>query len=217
MKRTRTLLILLLSLLPLFLTLLVFPLFPQEIPLGNSWENKYFQLLLPGVLLLLGLGGLLSCRLLIKHGRASLIPRISGLLLYLLSAGLIIHIAITFGTYWHISLSTFSAMQSQSFDLMQVVCLGVSVLAMVMGNRLPKRPFHDALGIRTRWTLRDREIWRKTHSLAGPILVFSGILGLVFCVFFTGWLLGGLCLLLLLIPFITAFIYSSSLWKKKFR
>ncbi len=216
MKRSRRLLLILLSVLPMFLTLLLFPLFPQIIPMGGGWENKYVQLALPAALLVLGLGGLLLFRVLQTKGKTDAAALIDRLLLYFLLVGLVLYVVLTLSTYWNITVSAFTDMQDQPFDLMQVVFLGVSVLAMVAGNRLPKRAPGDALGIRTRWTVQDREIWRKTHSLAGPLYVFAGILGLVLCAFLKGWLLAGLCLILLLVPAVAAVFYSRSLWRKKF-
>ena len=217
MKRSRRLALIVLSVLPMLLTLLLFPLFPQEVPMGGGWENKYVQLVLPAALMVLGLGGLLVHNRLQKVHRDGAAAMLDRLLLYFLAVGLVLYIVLTLSSYWNITLSAFTNMQEQSFDLMQVVFLIINVAAMVAGNRLPSRPFGDALAIRTRCALQDREIWRKTHSLCGPLYVFAGILGLVLCAFLEGWLLAGLCLVLLLIPMVVGILYSHRLWDVKFR
>lgn len=185
--------------------------------MGGGWANKYVQLALPALLLVLGLLGLLLVHVFQTRGKQFWAAFVNRLLPYFLWVGLVLHVVLTLSTYWDITVSAIANMQDQPFDLALVIVLGVSVAAMVIGNRLPKRPQGDAFGIRTRWTLQDGKIWRKTHSLAGPLFVFAGILGLVLCLFFRGWLLVALCLLLLLIPMVTAFFYSWSLWRKKFQ
>ena len=35
------------------------------------------------------------------------------------------------------------------------------------------------IGIRTPWTLSSKEVWYKTHRLAGKLYVVSGILGII--------------------------------------
>jgi uncharacterized membrane protein len=56
--------------------------------------------------------------------------------------------------------------------LMQV---GLGVLFILIGNLLTKlRPNHF-FGVRTPWTLKSREVWMRTHRLAGHIMVAGGL------------------------------------------
>ena len=56
-------------------------------------------------------------------------------------------------------------------NLFLIVQIGVSLLFLVIGNLMTKlRPNHF-IGIRVPWTLRSREVWMKTHRLAGRLLV----------------------------------------------
>jgi uncharacterized membrane protein len=49
----------------------------------------------------------------------------------------------------------------------------------VMGNYLTQVRPNYTFGIRTPWTLANEEIWRKTHRLAGPLMMFGGIISLI--------------------------------------
>ena len=46
----------------------------------------------------------------------------------------------------------------------------------LIGNVLPRLRPNSAMGIRTRWTLRDETVWMKTHRAGGYILVVLGLI-----------------------------------------
>ena len=48
-----------------------------------------------------------------------------------------------------------------------------------MGNYLPKLRRNTTTGIRLPWTLRDDEIWDRTHRFAAPVWVVCGLLLIV--------------------------------------
>lgn len=52
-------------------------------------------------------------------------------------------------------------------------------LAIGIGLLLPRFPPNPLVGIRTRSTLSDEEVWEKTHKRAGTIFVFAGCATLV--------------------------------------
>jgi immunity protein, SdpI family len=53
-------------------------------------------------------------------------------------------------------------------------CL-VGIVLVVAGNALPRLRPNSAMGIRTRWTLADETVWRKTHLAAGYVLIVFGL------------------------------------------
>ncbi len=69
-------------------------------------------------------------------------------------------------------------------NLFLVVQAGAALLFLVIGNLFTKlRPNHF-IGIRVPWTMRSREVWMKTHRLAGRLMVAAaaGLLVLAFVV-----------------------------------
>lgn len=57
------------------------------------------------------------------------------------------------------------------------------VLFLVLGNFLPKTRFNYVVGVRTPWTLSDERVWDRTHRLAGPVMILTGLAMLI-----GGWL-----------------------------
>jgi uncharacterized membrane protein len=57
-----------------------------------------------------------------------------------------------------------------------VIAIGSALLFIVLGNGLTKLRPNNYIGIRTKWTLESKEVWIKTHRLAGKLLVGGGIL-----------------------------------------
>ncbi|KXG43120.1 SdpI family protein [Tepidibacillus decaturensis] len=55
----------------------------------------------------------------------------------------------------------------------------VSVLFIIIGNYSGKIKDNYFIGIRTPWTLCSKEVWYKTHRLAGKLFVITGILGII--------------------------------------
>ena len=205
------------SVLPLLFSLLLFPLFPSVIPARSGWYNKYIQLLLPVLLLLIGAISLLVHSFLVRKNLLYWADLLEHACTYFVCTGFVIFVFFTLSVYQDITLSTFVNMQESSFDLLKVIFLVISVLLMVIGNKLPTQQPGDTLGFVNKWTTQDREIWRKTHTLVGPLFVFSGIFCLAFCAFLSGWPLLVLCLVFLCIPIASGWIYSYRLWLQKTR
>jgi uncharacterized membrane protein len=51
----------------------------------------------------------------------------------------------------------------------------VGIILVIAGNLLPRLRPNSAMGIRTRWTLRDETVWMKTHRLGGYFLFAFGL------------------------------------------
>ncbi|HEV7306543.1 SdpI family protein [Ensifer sp.] len=64
------------------------------------------------------------------------------------------------------------------FDLSmsRVIAFGMGLLAIVVGNVLPKSQPNSLAGMRLPWTLKDAKNWRATHRLTGGLMVATGAL-----------------------------------------
>jgi len=60
-------------------------------------------------------------------------------------------------------------------DMARAIFMLVGVLLIVLGNVLGKVRPNFSMGIRTRWTLADVEIWDKTHRFGGWVFVAGGV------------------------------------------
>lgn len=61
----------------------------------------------------------------------------------------------------------------------QLCLLGLSAALVVLGNVLGRVPRNRWMGIRTLWTLRSEQVWRRTHRAAAPAFVMTGLLNAV--------------------------------------
>jgi uncharacterized membrane protein len=89
----------------------------------------------------------------------------------------------------------------------------VGLILVIVGNILPRLRPNSALGIRTRWTLRDQSVWMKTHR-AGGYLVFIFGLTLIVWTFIDfmsiWWVLGpGIMLTAAGLPLLSYFLSKS--------
>jgi uncharacterized membrane protein len=86
----------------------------------------------------------------------------------------------------------------------------MGIILVLVGNVLPRLRPNSALGIRTRWTLRDQSVWMKTHRAGGYFLFVFG-LALIVCTVIDfmsiWWLLGpGLVLTVAGLPLLSYFL-----------
>lgn len=61
------------------------------------------------------------------------------------------------------------------------ICLGI-VLAIV-GNFMPKCRINSVVGLRTKWSMANEDVWFKCQRFGGVLYVFCGILMIVFSAF----------------------------------
>ncbi|MFA7543171.1 MAG: SdpI family protein [Candidatus Cloacimonadaceae bacterium] len=92
---------------------------------------------------------------------------------------------------------------------MLFVILGL--LFIVVGNMLPKVPRNFFIGIRTPWTLMDKENWHKTHRLGAYLYIIGGLIFFVNSVLTERYqslqnALGIFVLVLLLYPLLHSFL-----------
>ncbi|MDR3084698.1 MAG: SdpI family protein [Christensenellaceae bacterium] len=106
-----------------------------------------------------------------------------------------------------------------SFRFEALICAGVGLLFLVIGNYMGQVRQNWFFGIRTPWTMASEAVWRKTHRAGGYAFVGCGALCLVGVALglFTG--LFWLEILLVVAPVLLAAIwltaYSYLLFKKE--
>ncbi len=100
----------------------------------------------------------------------------------------------------------FAAM-GRPVPLNTIVVVGIGALVTLLGARLATLTKNRAVGIRTRWTLRDDEVWRRTHALGGKLFVAAGLVLMAGGLFGAGiWLLFPTLLVMALVPAAYSFV-----------
>lgn len=76
----------------------------------------------------------------------------------------------------------------------------IAFLIIILGNYLPKARVSHTIGIRTPWTLKSSEIWRKTHRITGYLWLIGGLVILCTLPFDSGLFFSIILFIIALIP-----------------
>jgi uncharacterized membrane protein len=60
-------------------------------------------------------------------------------------------------------------------DMPSVAATAVGLLLIVIGNSLGKFGQNRVVGVRTPWTLADKEVWARTNRIGGWLVVLAGV------------------------------------------
>jgi uncharacterized membrane protein len=71
------------------------------------------------------------------------------------------------------------------FDI-RLVFGSIGLLWCIMGNYMYTIKPNNFAGYRTRWTLNNEDIWKKTHLVAGKVWFAGGLLIAIICLFIPG-------------------------------
>ena len=97
------------------------------------------------------------------------------------------------GTLWNLG---------YRFDMTRIIAPAIGALFFGIGYLMDKIKFNWFVGIRTPWTLSNKEIWEKTHRIGGKVFKACGFLAIL------GILFEGIyALILILSPILVATIY----------
>lgn len=85
----------------------------------------------------------------------------------------------------------------------------LGIMLIVMGNYVGQFRFNFLVGIRTPWTLTNEQVWRRTHRMAGPLWMITGVVSLI-CAYLPGdiavWLFGLALAVAVLLPMIYSYL-----------
>ena len=70
---------------------------------------------------------------------------------------------------------TIYSVKKPSLNVNGITTFMIGILFALLGNYLPKCKHNYSFGIKTPWTLASERVWNKTHRMAGPIWVASGL------------------------------------------
>jgi len=99
-----------------------------------------------------------------------------------------------------------------SFNMTQAIAPAMGLLFYVIGMMIKNIKQNYTIGIRTPWTLDNKENWKRTHETGGKLFEISGLIA------FLGFFFPLYAIWLILIPIITTaaivFIYSYWIYQK---
>ena len=107
---------------------------------------------------------------------------------------------------WLSDLAVFGKLPDSSNLVSILVCGGIGVLFIILGNFMPQIKQNYTFGCRTPWALNDEHNWQRTQRMGGYTFVVMGIVLLVLA--FLGGLLGDIATLIVLL----AAVLGGSAW-----
>ncbi len=199
----------LLTLSPLLIGLILWRKLPEQIPthfnyLGQAdqYSSKVFAVFVPSLFLFL-----LHLLCLFVTGKDPDNKNISDKIM-----DLVIWICPFISFY--LSLLMYGNTGGSGFPVVKASTVFLGVMFIFIGNYLPKCRYNHTVGIRLPWTLKDIEVWNKTHRLGGYTTLFAGVAAL-FSVFLDERIVPVLFLTEILFVTVIPAVYSYFLYRKK--
>ena len=204
--------------LPLAVVLAALPFLPDQI-LGvtgfdnqvTRWGSKYEALLLPILTIVLGLFLLAMARYAAKHEESGknnenvcLITGIVSLALFNLMTAYFLY------TDFH----KVENLSEAAFDVNQLIFGFFGLCMLIIGNVMPKLRMNSMIGLRTSWSMKNEQTWKKSQRFGGISSIISGILMILASLMTRGLRCFMLCMGILVICLIVDVIYTRQIAKK---
>lgn len=163
-------------LLPMIVSLLIYKTLPNELPIHfnfkgdiDGYSSKFFVcILMPCILCILNLVLIfITIQDPKKNGHHNSFKNI----IYFVIPSLSIIVS---------SISILSGLK-KTIDVKTIMILFISILFLIIGNYMPKLRHNYTIGIRTPWTLNNKDNWHSTHRFSGKLWFIFGILNILTC------------------------------------
>lgn len=107
-------------------------------------------------------------------------------------------------------------LEFKGIGLAEIILGLTGLLFIVLGNKMPKVKRNSLVGLRTKWSMANDYVWKKSQRSAGIIFIFMGIIFVIFPLIFK---LENIFIYFLIIPLlcVIAMILSSYIIYKKYR
>ena len=178
--------------LPLVATLVLLPLFPEQIPahygadgLVTRWGSKWELIILPAATLLMAGFFPLVAKLVRaaepggkNNEKVLLISGCATLLLFNVMTGYFLYTA-----YYQLeNLSEFPV------DINRIVFVALGIVLIIVGNVMPKARMNSLCGLRTPWSMKNEVTWKKSQRFGGISFVVAGAVMVVVSLLTHGWI-----------------------------
>lgn len=114
---------------------------------------------------------------------------------------------------WISGITVYTHAMGKDLDIIFIVPAFLGFIFIIIGNYLPKCQINRTIGIKLPWTLKDEEVWNKTHRLSGILWVIGGIL-MVLTVFLPKVIMPVMFTVILVIMVAVPTVYSYVIYKR---
>ena len=214
-----------LTAIPLLVTGLVLPAFPERVPMhydihGNidRWGSKYEQLIFPILIVMFSVFWHFFCNHFhkkaeklgdSKEGREA---ASNGKVIYFTAVGTTLMFTVMNCVFL---ISAYNEAKTAatvaSIDINSIVGVLMGLLLIATGSFMPKTRINPVVGFRTKKTMSSEENWAKANRFAGKVFVISGLLIVALSLMFGGITAMSCFLGVLFADVVICLIYSAKL------
>ncbi|MDE6595703.1 MAG: SdpI family protein [Oscillospiraceae bacterium] len=166
------------SVIPLIIVLIALQFLPEKIPAHydlymniDRWGSKYESLLFPAFTILMAAFMYGMSRFSAKHENGESNQKV------LLISGIAENLFFTVMTIWFL-LTTFKAVENLKIGSkisINIIFISAGIVMTVIGNFMPKCKLNSAVGLRTKWSMANEDVWFKCQRFGGVLFVVCGI------------------------------------------
>lgn len=161
----------------------------------NGWSSKAFTVFgLPGLMAALHLFCLGCTAMDPKHRNIGKKPM--GLLFWIIPTLTLV-----------VCTATYAIALGAAVDIGFVVCLGIGILLIALGNLMPKAKQNYSFGVKTPWSLDDPENWSRSNRVAGWCMVIAGVVIVLTSFLKNPWILVPAFILSVMVPTVYSYVY----------
>ena len=171
--------------LPLPVTLISLVFLPDQIPAHygsdnqvTRWGSKYETLLFPVVTIIFGLFMLGISKFSSeqeKNGKNNeKICIVAGIFFLLI-------FNVMTGYFLYTDFNKVENLSTVPVDLSQLIFILLGIFMIVFGNIMPKIRMNSAMGLRTKWSMKNEITWKKSQRFGGISFMIVGILIILAC------------------------------------
>lgn len=167
------------SVIPLIIVLIALQFLPEKIPAHydlhmniDRWGSKYESLLFPAFTILMAAFMYGMSRFAAKQENGESNQKV------LLISGTAINFIFTAMTIWSL-LSAFNAVENLKIGgkiSINIIFISAGIVMTVIGNFMPKCKLNSVIGLRTKWSMANEDVWFKCQRFGGVLFVVCGII-----------------------------------------
>lgn len=162
---------------PLIIILIALNFLPEKIPAHfdfnmniDRWGSKYESLIFPAATILMSAFMYGMSRFAAKQENGESNQKV------MLICGIAINILFTAMTVWFLKI-TFKAVNDIEIDgagFVKIIFILLGAVMAVTGNFLPKCKLNSVVGLRTKWSMANEDVWFKCQRFGGILFVLCG-------------------------------------------
>lgn len=177
-KSTLKITMLITALIPTAAVLIALPLLPDKIPAHydfnmniDRWGSKYESLIMPAATILMTAFMYAMSRFSAKQENGESNEKV------MLISGAAINLLFTAMTVWSLvlALKAVHGIETSGSLPIKIIFICMGIVIAIVGNFMPKCKLNSVIGLRTKWSMANEDVWFKCQRFGGVMFVVCGI------------------------------------------